>query len=54
LSQNAAARRMLEKAGMRQEGEFVKSWHDGHEWVNLLWYAMMKEERTSRASSSCR
>ncbi len=44
-SRNAAARRMLEKAGMRQEGEFVKAWLEGGEWVNLTWYAMLKEER---------
>jgi RimJ/RimL family protein N-acetyltransferase len=50
-SRNAAARGMLEKAGMRQEGEFVKSWHDGHEWFNVLWYAMLKEERDARAPS---
>ena len=45
---NAAARRMLEKAGMRQEGEFIKSFFDGHDWVNLAWYALLKEERPSR------
>jgi [ribosomal protein S5]-alanine N-acetyltransferase len=50
-SQNAAARRMLEKAGLRQEGEFVKSWFDGHEWVNMAWYAMLNEERAARAST---
>jgi RimJ/RimL family protein N-acetyltransferase len=44
-SQNAAGCRMLDKAGMRREGEFIKSWNDGHEWVNLSWYAMLKEER---------
>jgi RimJ/RimL family protein N-acetyltransferase len=44
-SRNAAARRMLEKAGMRQEGEFVKAWFEGGEWINLAWYAMLKEER---------
>jgi [ribosomal protein S5]-alanine N-acetyltransferase len=47
-SQNAAARRMLEKAGLRQEGEFVKSWFDGNAWVNVSWYGMLKEERASR------
>jgi RimJ/RimL family protein N-acetyltransferase len=44
-SQDAAARRLLEKAGLRQEGEFVKSWFDGSAWVNVSWYAMLKEER---------
>jgi RimJ/RimL family protein N-acetyltransferase len=47
-SQNVAARRILEKAGLRQEGEFVKSMFDGNEWVNVSWYALLKEERASR------
>jgi len=46
-SQNAASCGMLEKAGLRREGEFVKSWFDGHEWVNMAWYAMLKEERAA-------
>jgi len=45
--QDTAARRTLEKAGLRQEGEFIKSWYDGDGWVNLSWYAMLKEERPS-------
>jgi RimJ/RimL family protein N-acetyltransferase len=44
-SPNAAGCGMLEKAGLRKEGEFVKSWFDGKEWVNMTWYAMLKEER---------
>ncbi len=44
-SPNAAARGMLAKAGLRQEGEFVKSWFDGSAWVNLTWHALLKEER---------
>jgi [ribosomal protein S5]-alanine N-acetyltransferase len=50
-SLNVAGRRTIEKAGMRQEGEFIKSWFDGHDWVNMSWYAILKEERGSRASS---
>jgi RimJ/RimL family protein N-acetyltransferase len=45
-SKDAAARGMLEKTGMRQEGEFVKSWYDGKEWANVTWYALLKEERS--------
>lgn len=48
-SPNAAARGLLEKAGLRAEGEFVKSMFDGHEWVNVKWYALLKEERDARA-----
>jgi RimJ/RimL family protein N-acetyltransferase len=43
-SSNAAACRLLEKAGLRREGEFVKSrWLNG-EWTNALWYAVLDEE----------
>jgi RimJ/RimL family protein N-acetyltransferase len=45
-SQNTAARGMLEKAGLRQEGEFIKSWFDGNAWVNVTWYALLQEERS--------
>ena len=50
-SENAAARGMLEKAGLRQEGEFVKAWLDGGQWVNLAWYALLAKERPSSQSS---
>ena len=43
-SRNTAASRLLEKAGLRREGEFVKSrWLHG-EWANSLWYAMLRDE----------
>jgi len=48
-SQNTAASGMLVKAGLRKEGEFVKSWFDGKDWVNVSWYALLKEERAARA-----
>jgi RimJ/RimL family protein N-acetyltransferase len=48
-SPNAAARGLLEKAGLRQEGEFVQSWFDGNVWLNVSWYALLKEERAPRA-----
>ena len=43
-SRNAAAARMLEKAGMRCEGEFMKDAFLKGEWVNTLWFAMLAEE----------
>jgi RimJ/RimL family protein N-acetyltransferase len=46
---NTAASGMLAKAGLRKEGEFVKSWFDGKDWVNVSWYALLKEERAARA-----
>lgn len=49
-SKDAAARRIAEKAGMRQEGEFIKSWFDGKEWANVSWYAVLKEERSPASS----
>ncbi len=43
-SKNTAACRLLEKAGLRREGEFVKdTWLDG-EWANTVWYALLGEE----------
>jgi RimJ/RimL family protein N-acetyltransferase/predicted RNA-binding Zn-ribbon protein involved in translation (DUF1610 family) len=51
-SQNAAALATLEKAGLRREGEFVKSWFDGKEWINVSWYALLKEERSPFSSST--
>jgi RimJ/RimL family protein N-acetyltransferase len=46
-SPNIAASGMLAKAGLRKEGEFVKSWFDGSAWVNVSWYALLKEERAA-------
>ena len=48
-SRNTAACRLMEKAGMRREGEFVKSrWVHG-EWVNSIWYGLLEEEHLSKA-----
>jgi len=43
-SQNVPARRMLEKAGMRCEGEFIQARRVLNEWVSIAWYAMLEEE----------
>jgi RimJ/RimL family protein N-acetyltransferase len=41
---NAAACRLFEKAGLRREGEYLKSrWVHG-EWANSVWYAILEEE----------
>jgi RimJ/RimL family protein N-acetyltransferase len=43
-SRNIAACRLLEKAGLRKEGEFVKNrWAHG-EWTSSIWYAALGEE----------
>jgi RimJ/RimL family protein N-acetyltransferase len=43
-SRNPAACGLLEKAGLRREGEFVKNrWVHG-EWTNSIWYAALDEE----------
>ena len=43
-SHNTAACRLMEKAGLRREGEFVKNrWVHG-EWTNSIWYAALGEE----------
>ena len=43
-SRNTAACRLMEKAGLRREGEFLKNrWVHG-EWTNSVWYAALDEE----------
>ena len=50
-SRNTAACRLLEKAGLRREGEFVKNrWLHG-EWASSLWYASLAEEYMSGEAS---
>jgi aminoglycoside 6'-N-acetyltransferase len=41
---NVAALRVLEKAGLRREGEFLKSHFVHGEWIDTLWYAMLGDE----------
>ena len=43
-NRNVEACRTLERVGMRREGEFVKSLFQKEEWVNQIWYAMLREE----------
>jgi [ribosomal protein S5]-alanine N-acetyltransferase len=50
-SKNVGGRRLLEKAGLRQEGEFLKSSYDGNDWVDVSWYAILKDERPATTSS---
>lgn len=43
-SRNTAACRLLDKVGLRREGEFVKNrWVHG-EWTNSIWFAALGEE----------
>jgi len=41
---NMAARRMLEKAGMRLEGEFRENWFLRGEWVSTAYYGILESE----------
>jgi len=43
-SRDLAAIRMLEKSGLRREGELVKSLYRHGQWLNILWYAVLREE----------
>jgi len=43
-SRNVAACRLLEKAGLRREGEFVKNRRMHGDWTNSIWYAVLDEE----------
>jgi len=51
-SRHTAACRLLEKVGMRREGEFLKNrWLHG-EWTNTIWYALLAEECLSGEEST--
>ena len=51
-SRNVAACRLLERAGLRREGEFVKNrWVHG-EWTNSVWYAVLQEEILAAENNS--
>jgi RimJ/RimL family protein N-acetyltransferase len=43
-SDNTGGCRLLEKAGMRREGEFVKDHKAGNKWSNTSLYAILDEE----------
>jgi RimJ/RimL family protein N-acetyltransferase len=43
-SRNTAACRLMEKAGLRREGEFLKNRWVHAEWTNSVWYAALDEE----------
>jgi RimJ/RimL family protein N-acetyltransferase len=41
---NISARRMVEKAGMILEGDFVEDRYIKHSWVSTAWYRILKTE----------
>jgi RimJ/RimL family protein N-acetyltransferase len=43
-SRNTAACRLLEKVGLRREGEFLKNRCVHGEWTNTLWFAALDED----------
>src|SRR2546423_1128237 len=47
-AKNMAARRMLEKADMRLEGEFRENWFLRGEWVSTAYYAILESEYSQR------
>jgi RimJ/RimL family protein N-acetyltransferase len=49
-SQHTAACRLCEKAGLRREGEFVKSRLFDGQWINMTSYAALEEEFLKPAS----
>jgi RimJ/RimL family protein N-acetyltransferase len=50
-SRNLAAVKLLEKAGLRREGEFVKDHFLHGEWANTLCYAALRGEYTGPAAA---
>lgn len=51
-SRNTAGSRLLEKAGLRREGEFLKHRLLHGEWADSTWYAMLGEEFGKAGSAS--
>ncbi|MDB6015858.1 MAG: ribosomal-protein-alanine N-acetyltransferase [Pedosphaera sp.] len=51
-TRNAAGCKMTEKAGMRQEGEFLQDQNIKGEWVNTAWYALLGEEYETAAKGN--
>ncbi len=51
-ARNASARRLFEKAGMRREGEFLKSVPSHEGWQSSLAYALLDEEFAKPAQSA--
>jgi aminoglycoside 6'-N-acetyltransferase len=51
-SRNAAARRLLEKAGLRREGESVQSRFQKGEWINEIWYAALLTDALQASNRS--
>jgi len=43
-NQNTAGLKMLDQAGMRREGEFIENTKIRGEWVNTVFYAMLRRE----------
>jgi RimJ/RimL family protein N-acetyltransferase len=46
-SRNEAALKLLEKAGLRREGMFIKDSFLHGAWTNTVWHAVLREERPS-------
>jgi RimJ/RimL family protein N-acetyltransferase len=44
-SRNEGALKLLQKVGLRREGEFVKDSLIHGQWTNTVWYAALREER---------
>jgi aminoglycoside 6'-N-acetyltransferase len=41
---DAAGLRLLDRLGLRREGEFVKDRWVGDDWANTVWFAALREE----------
>jgi len=46
-SRNIGALRMLDKAGLRREGQSIKAEFRKGEWVDTVWFALLREEYES-------
>ncbi len=49
---NLTSVRLLERIGMRLEGQSLSSYWDGREWRSEYWYAVLREEWYNRVSGA--
>jgi RimJ/RimL family protein N-acetyltransferase len=52
LAEEGEGCKILEKAGMRREGEFLKDTRTQTGWANSIWYALLDEEYLAQPTAS--
>lgn len=50
-SRNGPGLKMLQKAGLRREGEVIEAYRMKEEWVNTVWFALLSREYKNASNS---